>query len=153
MKESLQLQYNSNTSAGKFPSSSDVPGFISQTKSFMLKCHDISLKVMRMFALGLGMEEEWFTKHHDIENEESMSTLRMIHYHDTKGIAAPRGYWRAGYLLSSVLFLGVDVKYLALIQILMFSLCYSNERTNPALRFAQADWRQRPLRTGIRGTQ
>ena len=64
----------------------------------MKKCNAVSHDLMRLFAIGLEMEdEEWFSKCHDIERGDCMSTLRCIHYHDTYGKALPEGYWRAGY--------------------------------------------------------
>jgi len=97
MKESLQLQYNSETMIGKWPSQQDCPDFETTAKSFMVKCNKVSYDVMRLFAIGLGMDDiEWFTKANDINKVDSMSTLRCIHYHDTHGVAAPRGHWRAG---------------------------------------------------------
>ena len=38
---------------------------------------------------------EWYTKCHDIEKDDRMSTLRCI-YHDTHGKAHPKGSWQAG---------------------------------------------------------
>jgi|SRR5579862_1681060 isopenicillin N synthase-like dioxygenase len=102
MKESLQLQYAASTSDGKWPTAQDCPGFEKLTKSFMMKCHAVSCLVMRLFAIGMGLDdEEWFTKVHDIQNPDSMSTLRCILYHDTHGIPTAHGYWRAGYLPGS----------------------------------------------------
>ena len=98
MKESMSLQYNSSTMNGKWPSDQDCLGFKSTAKEFMQKCNRVSYDVMRLFAIGLGMEDiEWFSKVHDIEKDDSMSTLRCILYHDTHGKAAPPGHWRAGY--------------------------------------------------------
>lgn len=52
---------------------------------------------MRLLAIGLQLQDtEWFTKVHDIEQEDSMSTLRCILYHDTHGIPPLPGHWRAG---------------------------------------------------------
>lgn len=54
--------------------------------------------MMRLFAIGLEFEDtEWFSKVHDINKGDSMSTLRCILYHDTEGKAVPEGHWRAGY--------------------------------------------------------
>src|SRR5271154_5292117 len=97
MKESIQLQYNSATMNGKWPSEQDCADFKSTARAFMRKCNEVSYQVMRLFAIGLQMDDtEWFTKVHDIEAEDSMSTLRCILYHDTHGIAPPPGHWRAG---------------------------------------------------------
>lgn len=98
MKESIQLQYASSTTQGKWPSNEDCPQFEETAKRFMKKCNDVSYNVMRLFAMGLEMEDvEWFSKAHDIERNDSMSTLRCILYHDTDGKKVPEGHWRAGY--------------------------------------------------------
>ena len=97
MKESIQLQYNSSTMQGKWPSEEDCPDFKSTAREFMRKCNQVSYRVMRLFAIGLQLQDtEWFTKVHDIDQEDSMSTLRCILYHDTHGIPPPPGHWRAG---------------------------------------------------------
>ena len=86
MKESLPLQYAAATSDGKWPTDQDCPGFEEITKRFMAKCRAVSCVVMRLFAIGLGLNhEEWFVEVHDIENRGNMSTLRYIHYHDMHG--------------------------------------------------------------------
>jgi isopenicillin N synthase-like dioxygenase len=98
MKESIQLQYASDTMSGKWPSNDDCEGFENTAKQFMEKCNRVSQDVMRLFAIGLGLkDEEWFTQCHDITRGDSMSTLRCILYHDTHGAAVPKGHWRAGY--------------------------------------------------------
>jgi isopenicillin N synthase-like dioxygenase len=99
MKESIQIQYNAATTRnGKWPSDADCAGFEATCKDFMRKCNEVSYNVMRLFAIGLGLEdEEFFTKCHDIDKDDSMSTLRLLLYHDTFGKPAPEGHWRAGY--------------------------------------------------------
>jgi isopenicillin N synthase-like dioxygenase len=98
MKESIQLQYAAATSDGKWPSDQDCPEFEIMAKKFMKKCHAVSCAVMRLFAIGLELEDEdWFAKVHDISDRGSMSTLRCILYHDTLGNPTPTGHWRAGY--------------------------------------------------------
>ena len=99
MKESIQLQYIAHSMDGKWPSDEDCPGFKKTAEAFMGKCNKVSHDVMRLFAIGLGLhDEEWFTKCHDIRSPESMSTLRLLLYHDTHGVAPPKGHWRAGYV-------------------------------------------------------
>ena len=97
MKESIQLQFASTSSEGKYPSNDDCPGFEEMARGFMWKCNEVSYQVMRLFAIGLELEdEEWFSKVHDITRGDSMSTLRCIHYHDTEGKELPKDQWRAG---------------------------------------------------------
>jgi len=106
MKESIQIQYNAATTRnGKWPSDADCAGFEATCKDFMRKCNEVSYNVMRLFAIGLGLEdEEFFTKCHDIDKDDSMSTLRLLLYHDTFGKPAPEGHWRAGYYFLSLEF-------------------------------------------------
>jgi len=147
MKESIQLQYNSSTMQGKWPSDEDCPEFKSTAREFMRKCNQVSYQVMRLFALGLQLPDtEWFTKIHDIEQEDSMSTLRCILYHDTHGVAPLSGHWRAGSTLQLVPTLMVE-----LTPTLTFLPFYSNVRDNLGWKFVLVVKSRRRLLTGTSG--
>jgi isopenicillin N synthase-like dioxygenase len=42
-------------------------------------------------------DTDWFRTALDLNQDDSFSTLRYIHYPDTHGKAPPPGHWRAGY--------------------------------------------------------
>lgn len=48
--------------------------------SFALQCHNLCNRVMQLFAVGLGISEDWFTDRHDQSKGPSGSTLRLLYY-------------------------------------------------------------------------
>lgn len=54
------------------------------------------MQILSAFATSLGFPEDFFTKAHDIDRDDSLSTIRLLHYHDITGTQYPASYWRAG---------------------------------------------------------
>jgi isopenicillin N synthase-like dioxygenase len=57
-----------------------LPGFEKRSRQFMEHCQAVSEKMMRCFAGGLGFEEDFFIKAHDIKRDNIQSVLRLLHY-------------------------------------------------------------------------
>lgn len=63
----------------------------------MTSSSSLSVKVMECFAEGLGLPLDTFTTGTvDPGVGDSQSTLRLLHYHDTKGKQFGSDFWRAG---------------------------------------------------------
>jgi len=90
-KESLQLQYARR--GDNWPTFS--PTFTDKAADFMLSCQDLSVKLMSCLAEGLGFESDLFTRAHRIQEPSSLTTLRLLHYHELKE-ELPETYFRAG---------------------------------------------------------
>ncbi|KAG2210411.1 hypothetical protein INT46_004037 [Mucor plumbeus] len=94
LKESMQLGFHNMEDI--WPSVDDSPTFRPTGERFMKQCNEVSTKLLTCLALGLGFEEDFFTKCHDIEKADCLNTLRCLHYHDITGQTFPPEYWRAG---------------------------------------------------------
>lgn len=95
-KESYQLQYGANMD-GLWISDSILPDFQSQSLSFMRKAQGVSEKLMVCFARGLGFEDDYFIKAHDVSRAESQTVLRLLHYFEVDStVPVPEDYYRAG---------------------------------------------------------
>jgi isopenicillin N synthase-like dioxygenase len=95
-KESYQMQFGSNM-AGRWLPESTLPGFKDAALEFMKKAQSVSEKLMLCFARGLGFEDEYFIKAHDVSRAESQTVLRLLHYFEVDStVPVPEGYYRAG---------------------------------------------------------
>ncbi|KAH7033244.1 uncharacterized protein B0I36DRAFT_321031 [Microdochium trichocladiopsis] len=95
-KESYQMQYGSNMD-GKWLSEETIPGFKKQSLEFMHKCQGVSAKLMTCFARGLGFDDEYFIRAHNVERSNVQTVLRMLHYFAMDPmVPVPEGYYRAG---------------------------------------------------------
>ncbi|KAF4620168.1 hypothetical protein G7Y89_g14652 [Cudoniella acicularis] len=72
-------------------------GFKEESLAFMRKAQDVSEKLMVCFARGLGFDDDYFIKAHDISRPESQTVLRLLHYFAVdESLPVPEGYYRAG---------------------------------------------------------
>ncbi|KAI9253985.1 hypothetical protein BDA99DRAFT_519528 [Phascolomyces articulosus] len=94
LKESAQFSFHGIEDL--WPTEQDAPGFRTRSEKFMLQCHEVSVKLLTCLALGLGFQEDFFTRCHDITQPDILNTLRCLHYHDITGQTFPPEYWRAG---------------------------------------------------------
>lgn len=95
-KESYQLQFGSNMS-GLWIDDQVLPDFKATSLEFMKKAQGVSEKLMICFARGLGFEDDYFIKAHDIQRPESQTVLRLLHYFEVdSSVPVPEGYYRAG---------------------------------------------------------
>lgn len=94
-KESYQLQFGENMD--KLWVGEDVlPGFKDTSLEFMHKTQGISEKLMTCFARGLGFDDEYFVKYHDVNRRDAQSTLRLLHYFETPKTNDGKIWHRAG---------------------------------------------------------
>ena len=52
--------------------------------------------VLSCFALGLGFEEDFFTRNHDVTRTDCQQTFRLMHYFSVEGKQFPPDFPRAG---------------------------------------------------------
>lgn len=64
----------------------------------MRKAQEVSEKLMICFARGLGFEDNYFVKAHDITKPDSQTVCRLLHYFETPRVDNPAGevFHRAG---------------------------------------------------------
>lgn len=64
----------------------------------MHKVQAVSENLMRCFARGLGFEDDYFIKAHDVRRPESQTVCRLLHYFETPRLSNPTGevHHRAG---------------------------------------------------------
>ncbi|KAH6683970.1 oxoglutarate/iron-dependent oxygenase [Halenospora varia] len=95
-KESYQMQFGANMDGLWLPE--DVlPGFKEESLGFMKKAQAVSEKLMVCFARGLGFEDDYFVKAHDVSRRETQTVLRLLHYFGVdETLPVPEGYYRAG---------------------------------------------------------
>jgi len=90
------MQFGSNMEGMWLPEQV-LPGFKDTSLSFMRKAQAVSEKLMVCFARGLGFEDDYFVKAHDISRAESQTVLRLLHYFEVdKSAPVSEGYYRAG---------------------------------------------------------
>jgi isopenicillin N synthase-like dioxygenase len=95
-KESYQMQFGANMNGLWLPEDT-LPGFKDTSLEFMHKAQSVSEKLMICFARGLGFEDDYFVKAHDVSRPESQTVLRLLHYFEVdKNLPVPEGYYRAG---------------------------------------------------------
>lgn len=96
-KESYQLQFGANME-GRWISSSTLPGFQTTSLQFMNDVQAVSEKLMVCFARGLGFDDDFFTKVHDVTAPDSQTVVRLLHYFPTPESPSANGevYHRAG---------------------------------------------------------
>ena len=94
-KESYQMQFGHNMD-GKWLEDADLPDFKTRAMKFMNQVQDVSEKLMVCFARGLGFEENYFIKAHDIKRLESQTVCRMLHYFETPKETNGEMWHRAG---------------------------------------------------------
>jgi len=95
-KESYQMQFGENME-GLWLEDEVLPSFKATSLDFMRKAQAVSEKLMICFARGLGFEDNFFIKAHDISRPETQTVLRLLHYFEVdKSVPVPEGYYRAG---------------------------------------------------------
>lgn len=95
-KESYQMQFGANM-AGKWLPEETAPEFKTKSLKFMNQAQSVSEKLMLCFARGLGFEDDYFIKAHDVRRPESQTVLRLLHYFEVDcSVPVPEGYYRAG---------------------------------------------------------
>lgn len=93
-KESLQLQYHRFND--NWPKDLGEQWNL-KVKDLMIKCQELSVKILELFAESLGFQSDFFSKAHNIQQETAQSTLRLLHYfaRDESQKYDPK-LWRAG---------------------------------------------------------
>lgn len=61
----------------------------------MEKSQVLSMKILSFFAVALGFPEDFFSQAHDLGYGDCLTTLRLLHYHDTTGKVVEPNSWRA----------------------------------------------------------
>ncbi|KAF7560183.1 hypothetical protein G7046_g3985 [Stylonectria norvegica] len=78
-KESYQMQFGANME-GKWLPDATLPEFQDSTLKFMHQVQGVSEKLMTCFARGLGFEDDYFVRAHDVSRPESQTVCRLLHY-------------------------------------------------------------------------
>ncbi|KAG0762427.1 hypothetical protein G6F62_001017 [Rhizopus arrhizus] len=94
LKESIQLGFHGIEDI--WPTTEDAPNFRETAERFMHQCANVSKKLLKCLALGLGYQEDFFNRSHRTNEPHCLNTLRCLHYHDITGQNFPPEYWRAG---------------------------------------------------------
>ncbi|KAH7084610.1 hypothetical protein BKA63DRAFT_457646 [Paraphoma chrysanthemicola] len=81
-KESYQLQFGENMESS-WIDEKELPEFKSGSLEFMHRVQGISEQIMVCLARGLGFEDDYFVKYHDVSRPDAQSTLRLLHYYET----------------------------------------------------------------------
>lgn len=95
-KESYQMQFGAGMEGMWLPEET-IPGFREQSLRFMRKAQAVSERLMLCFARGLGFEDDYFVKYHDVSRLNAQTVLRALHYFPVDpSVPTPEGYYRAG---------------------------------------------------------
>ncbi|GAW12721.1 hypothetical protein ANO14919_020910 [Xylariales sp. No.14919] len=95
-KESYQLQYGPAMRHAWLPEET-LPGFREASLAFMRKAHAVSEKLMICLARGLGFDDDYFVRAHDIADPDTQTVLRLLHYFALDPVArVPDTHYRAG---------------------------------------------------------
>ncbi len=90
------MQFGANME-GMWLDEDALSGFKAQSLGFMHKVQAVSEKLMVCFARGLGFEDDYFIKSHDVSRSNVQTVLRLLHYFAVDpSVPTPDGYYRAG---------------------------------------------------------
>ncbi|KAF2028087.1 Clavaminate synthase-like protein [Setomelanomma holmii] len=80
------------------PSTGLPDRFREEALEFMHKVQSVSEKLMRYFAHGLGFEDEYLVRAHDVARPQSQTVCRLLYYFETPRAPSVNGevYHRAG---------------------------------------------------------
>jgi isopenicillin N synthase-like dioxygenase len=83
---------------GRWLEDETLPGFRKEAISFMKQAQAVSEKLMICLARGLGFDDDYFVKAHDVSRPESQTVCRLLHYFETPEVPSSNGevYHRAG---------------------------------------------------------
>ncbi|BGP19217.1 hypothetical protein JCM10213_002086 [Rhodosporidiobolus nylandii] len=100
-KESMQLGFGLGPDMSAcWPADEDCPGFRENASKFMKEVQELSIKVMELLAEGVGLPTDTFTlgtvSPDGTDKEDSMTTLRLLKYHECEGKDFGENYFRAG---------------------------------------------------------
>jgi isopenicillin N synthase-like dioxygenase len=113
-KESYQMQFGAGMNGqysldweithtnilvqGRWIDENVLPGFQKEALDFMHQVQHVSEKLMVCFARGLGFEDDYFVKAHDVSRPNSQTVCRLLHYFETPKLLNPNGevFHRAG---------------------------------------------------------
>jgi len=79
-----------------WPGDELVVDFKSHLLSFEDQAWYLGMKILSCFADKLGFERDFFTKAHQKDSDNYLSTLRMLHYLPMKEVPETGTFWRAG---------------------------------------------------------
>lgn len=95
-KESYQMQFGANME-GMWLDEAALPGFRARSLRFMHTVQALSEKLMVCIARGLGFEDGYFVRAHDVARPNIQSVCRLLHYFPLDPeTPTPEGYFRAG---------------------------------------------------------
>lgn len=96
-KESYQMQFGANMD-GKWLPDATFPDFQASALKFMHQVQAVSEKLMTCFARGLGFDDNYFIRAHDVSRPESQTVCRLLHYFEVPADSARGGevWHRAG---------------------------------------------------------
>lgn len=94
-KESYQMQFGTNME-GKWLDDAALPGFQASALKFMHRVQEVSERLMMCFARGLGFDDEYFIRAHDVKRPESQTVARLLHYFETPRETSGEVWHRAG---------------------------------------------------------
>ncbi|KAG9696247.1 Clavaminate synthase-like protein, partial [Aureobasidium melanogenum] len=94
-KESYQMQFSENME-GRWITEDVLPGFKEKSLKFMDSVQAVSEKLMVCFARGLGFEDDFFIKCHDVSKNDSQTVARLLHYFPTPENTNGEVFHRAG---------------------------------------------------------
>ena len=96
-KESYQMQFGSNMD-GKWLADATLPNFQASALKFMHQVQAVSEKLMTCFARGLGFDDNYFVRAHDVSRPESQTVCRLLHYFEVPSESGRAGevWHRAG---------------------------------------------------------
>jgi isopenicillin N synthase-like dioxygenase len=93
-KEDLLIPCRTGAMDGRWP---NLPRFEERTRSFTMKCHALSLRVMGLLEKRLGMVPGYLARIHPIWTPSATNTLRLLHYPPVNDPAAyADNLWRSG---------------------------------------------------------
>lgn len=78
-KESYQMQFGANME-GKWLPDSALPNFQPSARKFMHQVQEVSERLMKCLARGLGFDDNYFIRAHDTSRPEAQTVCRLLHY-------------------------------------------------------------------------
>ncbi|KAL3132317.1 hypothetical protein ABBQ32_008895 [Trebouxia sp. C0010 RCD-2024] len=96
LREGMMIGYDTDRMKNLWPTEDIVPGYKDHMVAFMHKCHAVTQKLMSCFAVGLGLNADFFQEALDPHAADCQTAMYCNRYPSVEGKHFPEGALRIG---------------------------------------------------------
>ncbi|KAL0046651.1 hypothetical protein WJX82_006114 [Trebouxia sp. C0006] len=94
LREGMLMGYDNKRMKGLWPTKDMCEGYREHMVAFMRKCHAVTERIMSCFAVGLGLEQDFFKEAMNPDDPDNQTAMYCNKYPSTKGKQFPEGALR-----------------------------------------------------------